>query len=160
MKTFFHGLLPAAIVAVPCLRRYESMTLVKAGKTFLNGPGRRGKEQTETCPILMEQAPLQTRFGNDALLLGEKNCFFPKSQRPEKDCRGSKRLPAKLLLSGTAYFENSPAAVKGPGASTALINAPLQMTHHWLSARCVKEQLRRPCSYSEGPLSNVHDHGT
>ena len=55
------------------------MTLVKAGKTFLNGPGRRGKEQTETCPILMEQAPLQTRFGNDALLLGEKNCFFPKT---------------------------------------------------------------------------------
>ncbi|MFR4224481.1 MAG: hypothetical protein ACLT38_13340 [Akkermansia sp.] len=119
----------------------------------------------------MEQAPLQTRFGNDALLLGEKNCFFPKSQRlaevigkmlkePEKDCRGSKRLPAKLLLSGTAYFENSPAAVKGPGVSTALINAPLQMTHHWLSARCVKEQLRRPCSYSEGLLSNVHDHGT
>ena len=80
-------------------------------------------------------------------------------KEPEKDCRGSKRLPAKLLLSGTAYFENSPAAVKGPGASTALINAPLQMTHHWLSARCVKEQLRRPCSYSEGPLSNVHDHG-
>ena len=35
------------MVAVPCLRRYESMTLVKAGKTFLNGPGRRGKEQTE-----------------------------------------------------------------------------------------------------------------
>lgn len=26
--------------AVPCLRRYESMTLVKAGKTFLNGLGR------------------------------------------------------------------------------------------------------------------------
>ena len=57
------------------------MTLVKAGKTFLNGPGRRGKEQTETCPILMEQAPLQTRFGNDALLLGEKQCFFPNSPR-------------------------------------------------------------------------------
>ena len=34
------------------------------------------------------------------------------------------------------------------------------MTHHLLSARCVKEQLRRPCSYSEGLLSNVHDHGT
>ena len=103
------------------------MTLVKAGKTFLNGPGRRGKEQTETCPILMEQAPLQTRSGNDALLLGEKNCFFPKSQRlaeemlkePGKDCRGSKRLPVKLLLFGTAYFENRPVAVKGPGASTA-----------------------------------------
>ena len=34
------------------------------------------------------------------------------------------------------------------------------MTHHLLSARCVKEQLRRPGSCSEGPLSNVHDHGT
>ena len=81
-------------------------------------------------------------------------------KEPEKDCRGSKRLPAKLLLSGTAYFENSPAAVKGPGASTALINAPLQMMHHLLSARRVKEQLRRPGSCSESPLSNVHDHGT
>lgn len=74
------------------------MTLVKAGKTFLNGPGRRGKEQTETCPILMEQAPLQTRFGNDALLLGEKNCFFPKSQRLAEVIGGNaqgagKRLP-------------------------------------------------------------------
>ena len=70
------------------------MTLVKAGKTFLNGPGRRGKEQTETCPILMEQAPLQ----NDALLLGEKNCFFPKSQRlaeviGENAQGAGKRLP-------------------------------------------------------------------
>ena len=81
-------------------------------------------------------------------------------KEPEKDCRGSKRLPAKLLLSGTAYFENSPAAVKGPGASTALINTPLQMTHHLLSARRVKGQLRRPGSCSESPLSNVHDHGT
>lgn len=34
------------------------------------------------------------------------------------------------------------------------------MTHHLLSARCVKEQLRRPGSCSKGPLSNVHDHGT
>ena len=34
------------------------------------------------------------------------------------------------------------------------------MTHHLLSARCVKEQLRRSGSCSEGPLSNVHDHGT
>ena len=79
-KTSFHGLLPAAMVAVPCLRRYESMTLVKAGKTFLNGLGRRGKEQTETCPILMEQAPLQTRFGNDALLLREKLLLPQKSK--------------------------------------------------------------------------------
>ncbi len=97
-KTSFHGLLPAAMVAVPCLRRYESMTLVKAGKTFLNGLGRRGKEQTETCPILMEQAPLQDRPGNDALLLGEKNCFFPKSQRQAEvmgeNAQGAgKRLP-------------------------------------------------------------------
>ena len=74
------------------------MTLVKAGKTFLNGPERRGKEQTETCPILMEQAPLQTRFGNDALLLGEKNCYFPKSQRlaeviGENAQGAGKRLP-------------------------------------------------------------------
>ena len=137
------------------------MTLVKAGKTFLNGPGRRGKEQTETCPILMEQAPLQTRFGNDALLLGEKNCFFPKSQRlAEVIGENAKRLPVKLLLSGTAYFENRPVAVKGPGASTALINTPLQMTHHLLSARRVKGQLRRPGSCSESPLSNVHDHET
>ena len=81
-------------------------------------------------------------------------------KEPEKDCRGSKRLPAKLLLSGTAYFENRPVAVKGPGASTALINAPLQMTHHLLSARRVKGQLRRPGSCSESPLSNVHDHET
>ena len=97
-KTSFHGLLPAAMVAVPCLRRYESMTLVKAGKTFLNGLGRSGKEQTETCPILMEQAPLQDRPGNDALLLGEKNCFFPKSQRQAEvmgeNAQGAgKRLP-------------------------------------------------------------------
>lgn len=74
------------------------MTLVKAGKTFLNGPGRRGgKEQTETCPILMEQAPLQARPGNDALLLGEKY-FFPKSQRQTEvvgeNAQGAgKRLP-------------------------------------------------------------------
>ncbi len=78
-------------------------------------------------------------------------------KEPEKDCRGAKRLPVKLLLSGTAYFENRPVAVKGPGASTALINTPLQMTHHLLSARRVKGQLRRPGSCSESPLSNVHD---
>ena len=40
-------------------------------------------------------------------------------KEPEKDCRGAKRLPVKLLLSGTAYFENRPVAVKGPGASDA-----------------------------------------
>lgn len=84
------------------------MTLVKAGKTFLNGPERRGKEQTETCPILMEQAPLQTRFGNDALLLGEKNCIFPKSQRlaeviGENAQGAGKRLPGVLR----GYLQNS-----------------------------------------------------
>lgn len=83
--------------AVPCLRRYESMTLVKAGKTFLNGLGR-GEKQKETCPILMEQVLLQGRSGNDALLLGEKNCFFPKSQRQAEvigeNAQGAgKRLP-------------------------------------------------------------------
>ena len=97
-NTSFHGLHPAAMVAVPCLRRYESMTLVKAGKTFLNGLGRRGKEQTETCPILMEQAPLQTRFGNDALLLGEKKCISRICQREaevigENAHGAGKRLP-------------------------------------------------------------------
>lgn len=56
-----------------------------------------GKEQTETCPILMEQAPLQARPGNDALLLGEKY-FFPKSQRQTEvvgeNAQGAgKRLP-------------------------------------------------------------------
>ncbi|AYR28734.1 hypothetical protein C1I94_09810 [Akkermansia muciniphila] len=70
----------------------------KSGKNLFKRSWKRGKEQTETCPILMEQAPLQTRFGNDALLLGEKNCFFPKSQRlaeviGENAQGAGKRLP-------------------------------------------------------------------
>ena len=49
----------------------------------------------ERVPV---KAPLQTRFGNDALLLGEKNCFFPKSQRlaeviGENAQGAGKRLP-------------------------------------------------------------------
>ncbi|MBD9263874.1 MAG: hypothetical protein EGS36_09780 [Akkermansia muciniphila] len=57
-----------------------------------------GKKQKETCPILMEQVLLQGRSGNDALLLGEKNCFFPKSQRQAEvigeNAQGAgKRLP-------------------------------------------------------------------
>lgn len=63
----------------------------------------------------MEQALSRGQLESYAPLLREKNCFFPKSQRQaevigevfretKKDYRVSKRLPERLLLSGTAYF--------------------------------------------------------
>ena len=70
------------------------------------------------------------------------------------------RCTSSLIRRVTSCSWDRPVAVKGPGASTALINTPLQMTHHLLSARRVKGQLRRPGSCSESPLSNVHDHET